>query len=336
MIRARAVALTALATLLLGAMPALAAAPSRESDEQRALQLLQAAARAGSSMTYAGTQETAAWRGATAGSWRAVVSHDPTRGSVVDADRPLADTAVLDPRLLVLLASTYDLAVTGAGHCAGRASQVVTAARSDGSVAGRFWIDRASGLLLRREVLDEQGGRLRDSAFVSLSVGRSGSTTPTLPPGRLPGLPSASTVTELRARGWQVPTTLAGGFRLFDTSLTTVRPGQDVLHLAYSDGLSTASLFAQTGRLGTAPVAGFAPETVGGRQVWVHDATPERVVWAGENRVWTMVSDAPSPAVRAAVAALPGLAAPDVDDGGLLARFGRGVARLLGMLNPFD
>ena len=83
-------------------------------------------------------------------------------------------------------------------------------------------------------------------------------------------------------------------------------------------------------------MAGFAPETVGGRQVWVHDATPERVVWAGENRVWTMVSDAPSPAVRAAVAALPGLAAPDVDDGGLLARFGRGVARLLGMLNPFD
>lgn len=330
MTRARAVALTAFAALLLGAVPALAAPPS-PSREREALDLLQEAARAGSSTTYAGTQETVSWRGAQAGSWRASVSHDPARGSLVDADQPVADTASLDPRLLVLLAANYDLSVTGPGRCAGRDTRTVTAARPDGSVAGRFWIDQDSGLLLRREARDEQGGRLRDSAFLSLAVSPSGSATPTVSRG----LPSSSRLTQLREAGWQVPTTLAGGFRLFDTSLTTPAPGRDVLHLAYSDGLSTASLFAQAGRLGSEPVAGFAPETIGGRQVWVHQATPERVVWAGENRVWTLVSDAPSPAVRAAVAALPGADAPD-DDGGLVARFSRGLTRLLGMLNPFD
>ncbi len=331
MTRARVLAGTALAALLLGAVPALAT-PARPSGEREALELLQGAARAGTSMTYAGTQETVAWRGAEAGSRRAQVSHDPTRGSLVDAEQPVADTAALDPRLLVLLAANYTLSVTGPGRCAGRAASTVTATRADGSVAGRFWIDQASGLLLRREVLDGQGGRLRDSAFVSVAVGRSGSSTPTA----APALPSSSTLTELRARGWQVPPTLAGGFRLFDTSLTTPRPGRDVLHLAYSDGLSSASLFTQRGRLGSDPVAGFEPETVAGRRVWVHQAAPERVVWAGQDRVWTLVSDAPEPAVRAAVAALPGRDAPDVDDGGLLARFARGLTRLLGMLNPFD
>ena len=255
--------------------------------------------------------------------------HDPASGSTVDPDEPLADTAALDPRLLVLLAAAYDLEVTGPGRCTGRTARVVTAARADGTVAGRFWLDRRTGLLLRREVFDAAGERVRSSAFVAIDVRPTVGAGPADAPD---ALPQASTVRALRGDGWRVPRTLPGGYRLFDTALRAPRPGRHVLHLAYSDGLSTVSLFAQRGRLGTAPVPGFAPGTVGSRPVWVRYETTERVVWGGEGRVWTLVSDAPSATVHDAVAALPGDLAPR---DGVRARLARGLARLGGMLNPF-
>ena len=83
-------------------------------------------------------------------------------------------TPELDERLLGLLAQHYDLAVAGEGRCVGRAAHVVEARRPGvagaGAVAGRFWLDAASGLVLRREVYDARGERLRSSAFVELSV----------------------------------------------------------------------------------------------------------------------------------------------------------------------
>ncbi|MGI8535097.1 MAG: hypothetical protein ACR2K2_01110 [Mycobacteriales bacterium] len=142
----------------------------------------------------------------------------------------------------------------------------------------------------------------------------------------------AKSLERLRSDGWRVPADLPEGFRLFDTRLSAPSPGAQVLHLAYSDGRSTVSLFAQRGRLGTEPPAGFVAEQVGKRPVWVRRETPERVVWSGEGRVWTLVSDAPPDAVMAAVGSLPRDAARH---GGLLARLGRGSARIAGMLNPF-
>ena len=325
----RLVVLVVGAGLLLGATPA-TAGPSRapQSAEREALELLQAAARAGRDLTYSGTQYVATWRGRGT-SALADVRHDPARGSTVDTTEPVAATAALDPRLLPLLAAAYDLRVTGPGSCTGRAARVVTASRADGTVAGRFWLDRRSGLLLRREVFDAHGQRVRSSAFVDLAVRPVAGGRRTRTSGELP---QASSLRALREDGWRVPRTLPGGFRLFDTSLRTPRPGRHVLQLAYSDGLSTVSLFAQHGRLGTVPPHGFAPETVGSRPVWARHETTERVVWGGEGRVWTLVSDAPEASVREAVAALPGDQAPP---GGMQARLARGLGRLGGMLNPF-
>ena len=315
--------------------------------EAQALALLESASRAGRSLTYSGTQYAATWRGEDSGSVLVEVAHDATRGSVVTAPRapgddPVPMTATLDPRLLDLLAASYHLAVAAPGRCTGRSADVVEASRPDGTLGGRFWIDRDSGLLLRREVFDEQGGRIRSSAFVDVQVARgdiaggdiagrdlAGSARDE-PPGPAAG---AESVEQLRAAGWQVPAELPEGFRLFDTRLSRPSPGQQVLHLAYSDGLSTVSLFSQSGRLGTVPPAGFVAGQVGERPVWVRRAAPERVVWSGGGRVWTLVSDAPSNAVMAAVGSLPRDRAPR---GGALARLGRGSARIVGMLNPFD
>lgn len=307
--------------------------------ERQARAVLERAATAGRALGYSGTQYFATWRDAGSAATLVDVTHRPGRAAVV-REQPTAGssgvlltaTASLDPRIVPLLADRYDLVVAGSARCAGRSTSLVEARRSDGSVAGRFWIDEESGLLLRREVYDDAGMRLRSSAFVDVDV-RGASSAAASSDGDGDGEPLAVTAAALRAQGWDVPEELPHGFRLFDTRLSTPRPGQHVLHLAYSDGLSTTSLFSQTGRLGTEPVDGFVAEEVGERPVWVRHELPERVVWSGGGHVWTLVSDASADVVHDAVAALPRDRAPS---DGVLSRLGRGISRLGSILNPFD
>lgn len=320
-----------------GASASGSAAVGGRTAERDALAVLERAVRAGRGVDYRGTQYVVSRQDARSSSASLVdVTHRPGHGSVLsEAPTAAADpvptgaTAALDPRQVQLLAAAYDLALTGRGRCAGRATSVVEA-RRDGAVAGRFWVDDSSGLLLRREVYDA-GRTVRSSAFVDVEV-RAATAGDSLQPAAA-GPAVAEAADDLRDQGWDVPDGLPGGFRLFDTRLSTPRPGRHVLHLAYSDGLSTTSLFAQSGRLGTAPLAGFERERVRGRPVWVRHAAPERVVWSGGGHVWTLVSDAPLPTVRSAVAALPRDRAPDE---GVRSRVGRGLSRLAGLLDPFS
>lgn len=326
------------AGVALAGMPALAAVdPGRvrtSATEARAMALLEQASQAGRRLSWSGTQYAASWRGGSTWSDVAELRHDPHSGPVVTdggQDEPAAvATPVLDPRMLRRLAASYDVSVSGDGRCAGRSASVIDARRSDGELAGRFWVDRETGVLLRREVFDDDGERVRSSAFLEWSV---------RPPSGAPAVvavaaragderPAPQAVQRLLADGWHVPVRLPEGFRLFETRLA-----DGVLHLAYTDGLSTLSLFSQPGRLGGSPPSGFAVESVDGRPVWIQRATPERVVWSGGGQVWTLVSDAPESAVEAAVAALPQDEAPA---GGLRSRLSRGLGRLGGMLNPFD
>lgn len=335
--------------LVLTGVPAVAAVPAGGAAAERAaLAVLDRAARAGRVLDYSGTQHVAAWQTAAGGGTLADVRHRSGRRAVVtapspagDSRLPLSPTAALDPRHLQLLAASHDLRLAGEGRCAGRTTSVVEA-RRDGRVTGRFWVDRDSGLLLRREVYDPDGRRVRSSAFVELDVrgaspvargaGVRDAVAAAEPVAEPVTEPVTATAAELRARGWEVPEGLPHGFRLFEAQLSTPRPQQHVLHLAYSDGLSTTSLFAQTGRLGTAPLAGFERDEVDRRPVWVRHESPERVVWSGGGRVWTLVSDASADAVHDAVAALPRDPAPRDD---LRARLARGLARLASLLNPF-
>jgi sigma-E factor negative regulatory protein RseB len=335
--RRRLLAAAVGAGVLLTGLPVLAVEDRGGTDaelaESGALALLERAAVAGRRLTYAGTQYVATWREGGSDSALVELQHDPASGSVVTgADGPsqaAVATAVLDPRMLARLASSYSLSVRGPGRCTGREASVVEARRPDGHVAGRFWVDRSNGMLLRREVFDASGRRVRSSAFVDLDV-RSGSTSASyVAVTARTGFerPAQEAVERLRGDGWLVPERLPGGFRLFET-----RRSGEVLHLAYTDGLSTLSLFAQDGELGSRRMDGFTVEQVGGRPVRVRRAAPERVVWAGGGRVWTLVSDAPEDVVLEAVAALP---RDDEPDDGVRTRLGRGLARLGGMLNPF-
>ncbi len=330
----RLVVLVLGAGLLLPAAPALAGgrvadASASRRVEAEALAVLERAVHAARTVGYEGTQHVATWGDEGADAAVVDVSHRPGRRAVVRAEDgagPAVATAALDARVVSLLAASYDLEVAGSGRCTGRTTTVVEAWR-DGRVAGRFWVDEDSGLLLRREVYGEDGRRLRSSAFVDLEV----RTTADVPPGEAVDLAAATQ--ELRAQDWRVPDGLPGGFGLFDARLSAPGGSEHVLHLAYSDGLSATSLFVQRGRLGTDRPAGFVRSTVGGRPVWVSSGLHERVVWGGGGAVWTLVSDAPSDVVRDAVATLP---RDRAERDGVLARLGRGVGRLALALSPFD
>jgi sigma-E factor negative regulatory protein RseB len=347
MTRLRLLLLLAGAGTLLAGLPAHASAgthpeptPSETAaGESRALGLLTAASRAARSRSYAGTQYVSTWRVGRADSSIAEVRHSPAEGSVVqvrptaggDIDQSVTPTADLDPRLVRLLAAHYVLGVSGNSTCAGRPVAVVEAQRpGDGVVAGRFWIDAASSLLLRRETFDRSGRLVRSSAFTEITVDPIGSGL--TPAAVLSDQLDASALDALRRDGWQIPTALAGDLELFDARMRT-HDGERVLHLSYSDGLMTLSLFAQRGRLGTTKLAGYDKQQVRGAPVWVRPSTPERVVWGGGGRVFTLLSDAPVETVHAAVGVLPHEKAAKT---GLLARIGRGLARLASWLNPFD
>jgi sigma-E factor negative regulatory protein RseB len=307
--------------------------------ESRALELLSAASRAARTRVYSGTQYVSTWREDMATSSVAEIEHTTAEGLVVrvlptaggEVDGTVSPATDLDPRLLRLLAEHYVLAVAGSDSWVGRKVQVVEARHpGDGVVSGRFWIDVASSLVLRRELFDRAGRLVRSSAFATLSVGPAGLavTSADLAPDRL----DAPALDALRHDGWRIPSALGGDLELFDARMRT-HDGQRVLHLSYSDGLSALSLFVQRGRLGAARVPGFTKQKLGRSAVWVRPSSPERVVWGGGGRVFTLLSDAPPEATRAAVTVLPHDKTPRT---GVLARIGRGLARLGSWLNPFD
>lgn len=331
------------AGVVLAGLPATAAprpAPTATAPpEARALALLTQAARAAQTRSYSGTQYVTTWHDGGATSAVADVRHAPGSAAVV-AVRPtagdsadLGETAVvlasdLDLRLLRLLAEHYALVSAAYATVVGRKARVVEALRDNGAVAGRFWLDAATGLVLRRESFDTAGRLVRTSAFTTLTIDPG--QDPLAADTMVPVLDRAE-VAYLRSAGWRIPDELPGDLELFDARLR-VRQGQQVLHLSYSDGLSALSLFAQKGRLGSAPLAGFTRAKMGGSTVWVRAASPERVVWGGDGRVFTLLSDASPETVRSAVDALPHDRAPRT---GLLARLERGLKRLGSWLNPF-
>lgn len=259
------------------------------------------------------------------------VDHVPGRGSsmvLMAADERMVSSDAQDADLLNVLVGHYDVAFAGQAVVDGRRATLLEARRpgvtGPGAVAGRFWLDRDSGMVVRRDVLDETGALVRSTTFDLISVGAvsraaAKSTGPHL---------DQAWLESVRADGWPVPARLSPGFDLYDA-----RMHDHVLQLAYSDGLSTASLFVQPGELSREP-AGTARPLDDGGTVWVTSGSPERMVWSGDGHTWTLLSDAPASTVAEAVRELPHTPAPVPD--GPATRIWRGMAVVGGWLNPFE
>ena len=149
-----------------------------------------------------------------------------TGGTGAEPRAGFLDADVRRPELLVgLLQHSYLLLLGGAGSVSGRAAHVVVAQRPDGQVAARFWLDDATGLLLRREVLDRAG---HTSSSVALSLVPSFAEPVAYLPPLLPTVRSAPlddrAIASWAAKGWPCPDRV-GGLTCSTRALSRV-PGQ--------------------------------------------------------------------------------------------------------------
>jgi hypothetical protein len=187
---------------------------------------------------------------------------------------------------------------------------------ADDDLRERVALDRATGLVLHREQLDEDGLPVRVVTVQELRLRSPGQ-------GREPAPRAAEVARPVRPAGlprlFRTPQALAGGYR----QLAAYRDGSRI-HVVYSDGLHGISVFAQPGRLpdGGRPVR--LGRTTGRWFAWPGG---EAVAWQARGVVYTLVGDGPGEELVAAAASLP--TPPDLSVVGRLKRSCRAMAELL-------
>lgn len=334
-----------------GATTQQAAPPADQATGARIKQgvsLMYGAVAAGSADSYSGTQMTVWWSSSGSSSYLIQVWHkssdtdlEITGGSTEEVTPPGPGQAgqpetgraegvlTLSGALLDLMQSNYQIAYTGTGSAVGRPAQIVTVRRRDGSLAARYWLDTATGLPLRREIYDSTGNLVNEGAFIDLQVGDSEvGAVPPVAGSSWSAQPAEVAVAALRAKGWHIPTRLAGDMVLFELTSTSGRSGE-IVDASYSDGLSVVSVFVQRGQL-TASMAGWRKAAIEGQTVLSGQPDDRTLAWSAGGFVYTVIADAPSDAVSQVVAGLPHDQPP-----GFWQRVGRGLRRLGSWLNPF-
>jgi sigma-E factor negative regulatory protein RseB len=326
------------------------ASGARIRSDPEALRQLRNAESAARTTPYEGTQFITAWsRSGMATTSLVKVVHVPGDGTQMRVQSTTADQGGqmfeaddsqrsggltgYTPKMLDLLERNSAVVRAGQGEVSGRPTSVIEARRADGTAAGRFHIDRQTGLMLRRELLDQQGREVNLTFFTEIrpSVPKAQFVVASAP--RTVEMPWAHQLAgadlgSLRYQGWPVHSGLPDRLSLYDArQLDGEGP---VVHLSYSDGLSVVSVFVQRGTLDASSVAHWRKAIRGGRTVYLRDTVQQRAMWASRGYVFTVLADAPPPVVDNAVAALPH------GDTGFWGRLGRGMNRLSSWANPFD
>ncbi|ONI72503.1 transcriptional regulator [Kribbella sp. ALI-6-A] len=335
-------------TVLIGIglpLPAVAApvpATPRE-DAPSAISWLERAAAAPDHVSYHGTQIITAWGPQGSTSAMLDIVHAASQGSeisVVGSTSPDAKSFVqratdgerptVDGGPLALLKATYELVYRCCTDTIGRAAVLVEALRDDRTLAARFWIDKATGLLLQRQLFGADGKALvRATVFTDLEI-ENGEFLGHLPPMLPGGVQSMglSGVDGLRTQGWTCASELPGSLRLYDVHQDSAA---GVLQFLYSDGLFNVSLFQQRGALDPKAVAGYA--TTGTPGVHVRYGMPSYAVWSSGGIVYTLVGDVPAELLAQVVDAFPHEVPVRVTP---VQRMGTGLARIATWLTPMS
>jgi anti-sigma factor RsiW len=289
-----------------------------ELDEAAALGVLRRAATAAGQVSFRGTQWFQVLNGGQVLRGQLSVETRISDGrelAVYDSGQRLVRTVGADTTSraadfdeLDLLAENYLLAGSRGAMVAGRSATVVSALRSTGRTAARWWVDDDSGLLLWHQTYDQAGRVTLSAGFTTVRIGEADpighlSTKPSVPVTST-SLTLANTV-RLAAEGWLCPEEIEGLslVRLRTDSATT----PTVLHLAYTDGLSTVSVFEQRGELSQAPAGTSWDNEVG---AYVRGGAAKIATWQSGTTVFTVVTDGSSDLLASAVDALPHEATP--------------------------
>jgi negative regulator of sigma E activity/anti-sigma factor RsiW len=279
--------------------------------------MMQRAAGAADSVSYSGRQSFLDYRNGGAIVAQVDVDSRAGQGSQVKVNNQtgqqllkrftpaLTSSRVVDDELLDLLERNYRLSGTRGSSVASRNATMIAATRSDShSVAARWWIDDLTGIVLWQETYDRIGSIDLSFGFTSIAISRGHSILQHLPP-RL-AVPRTSTsltissAADLNASGWSCFRNLAG------LSLVRIRSDRagnpDTVHLVYSDGLSTVSVFQQRGQLAAVPEGSNWDDTLGAH---VRRGASGVATWQSGETVFTVVTDGSPGLLTEAVKSLP-------------------------------
>jgi sigma-E factor negative regulatory protein RseB len=156
------------------------------------------------------------------------------------------------------IADWYDVVPQGEERVAGHEADVVAVRPKDAYRYGyRLWSDKASGLLLRADVIGDRGDVLETSAFSDIVIGvRSQPDSVLQPMKKLDGyrvLRPALRPTGLEAEGWWMREVAPGFRQVSCVNREMDEPGdaaaagsaQQVLQTIYADGMTYVSVFIE-------------------------------------------------------------------------------------------
>ncbi|MDL4817714.1 sigma-E factor regulatory protein RseB domain-containing protein [Actinomadura opuntiae] len=334
------------------------AAARRPRSDPGAVRLLRAAADAARRVPYEGRRFLTTWNRDRSATSRVAAEHTPGDGVRYGSggaegylpDASAGDATGFTARTLALLTRNYSVVRGSDAVVLGRRASVVEARRRDGTPAGRFWLDAETGLLLHRELIDATGRPVITSGFTEISFTAPGGAPP--PGSRSRGSAvdapadeptsanaapnSAATallevpldaraLDGLKRRGWPVPKRLPGHLTLYDAR----REAGGAVHLSYSDGLASVSVFVQRGALDAAALTGWKKRVRHGRTVFCRESLRRWAVAASGGYVYTVLTDAPQSTAEAVAFDLP--RGPDP----FWTRLVRGARRLASAADPF-
>ncbi len=150
-------------------------------------------------------------------------------------------TPAPEARGLDLLRRNYDLRVAPAPPVANRPCHLLLLTpRHAGNPSKRMWVDQATGVVLRTELLNWHQQSISSSAFREIEVDPAPSARPDLlhPPARAGGEAGLAAL----AFAPVYPRYLPAGYVFSGTDLVNLGPHRGA-HLRYSDGLNSISLF---------------------------------------------------------------------------------------------
>ncbi len=217
---------------------------------------------------------------------------------------PIAYTSrVVDDDLLDLLEHNYVLSGRAGATVAGREAVVVIASRA-GAVSARWWIDRATGVLLWQQTYDEAASTELSYGFTSIVFTDETSTSPHFA-ARLGGSTvnvalTLSSRPQVESLGWVCPPGLAG------MSLVRLRTDRradpSMIQADYTDGVVTVSVRQQRGRLASVPDGTTWDRRL---QTYVAHGASESNTWQSGDTVFTVVTDGSESLLASAVDSLP-------------------------------
>ncbi|MFI6833375.1 MULTISPECIES: transcriptional regulator [unclassified Kribbella] len=321
-------------------MPAAAVTVASREDSPTAVSWLERAAAAPNRVSFHGTQIITSWgpqgassamldivHAASQGSEITVVGSEASPGAKAFVQRT-TNAGAVDGGPLALLEATYALVYKCCTATIGRAAVLVEALRDDETLAARFWIDKATGLLLQRQLFSVDGKTMvRATVFTELEIEDSEflGHLPPMAPGGVESM-GLGTVDNLRSEGWVCAPELPASLKLYDVHQDT---GNGSLQFSYSDGLFNISLFEQRGALDPAAVAGFgATDTPG---VYQRYGMPSYVVWSSGGIVYTLIGDLPPDMLGQVVRAFPHDVPVKLT---AIQRMGAGLAKIATWLTP--